>query len=108
MWMQALAIVLTALLSSISTLWLAAYRFEHHYRKKLEAEVETRLTEALERLGGVIEERVRRGVLDAVAAIPSSEVIQSTTRAAARTGMSLVEEGLNALLGAARPPRTER
>lgn len=108
MWMQALAIVLTALLSSLLTLGLAAHLFEHRYRKKLEAEIDARLAAAIAELGAVIEERVRRGVLDAVAAIPSSEVIESTTRAAARTGMGLMEEGLNVLLGAARPPRTGR
>jgi len=107
MWLELLVIFATAVLSSLLTLALAAWIFEKRYRPRLEEEIDQRVDAAVDELGRVIEERVRRGVLDAVAAIPSSEVIQTTTRAAARAGRGLVEGGLSALLGA-RAPRDEK
>ncbi len=101
MLIELLTIALTALLSSLLTLGLAQRLFERSYKKQLEE----RLTALVSELGSVIEERVRRGVLDAVAEIPSAEVLGKATRTAARAGTSLLEGGLSALLSGGRDPR---
>ena len=101
----------SAMLASACTLGLAGYLFDRRYKKRLEAELEERveayrrrfqavLDEEIERLGDLIEERVRKGVLDAVASLPSSEVVRETTQSVARTGLDLMEAGLGTLLGA--------
>lgn len=77
---------LTAVLSSILTLALAWYAFRHHLQERLDAA----LSERLQDLGEIIEQRVRKGVLDAVADIPSTDVIKDTTRTMTRTGASLL------------------
>ena len=110
MWIQALMIVAGAVLSSALTLGLAYCFFERHYKERLRKELDEQvdgyqrrfeevLDHEIERIGGVIETRVRKGVLDAVASIPSSEVIQETTQSVVRTGVDLVEAGLSTFLG---------
>lgn len=97
----AAAVVATAVLSSVLTVLGARAVFERRgreLREEIERDLESRLDDALERMGVVIEERVRKGVLDAIARIPTTEVAKSATRAAARTGTRIVEEGLNLLL----------
>lgn len=101
--LQFLLVVLTAVLTSVLTLALARRQFERLYRQELEE----RLKLALDEVGQVIEDRVRKGVLDAVAEIPSSEMIQNASRTVARTGASLVEGGLSALLGGSRTRRRD-
>jgi len=110
MWIQALMIVLGAVLSSALTLGLAYVFFEKRYKQRLQREIDERveeylasfqavLDEEVEKVGSTIEARVRKGVLDAVAALPSSEVIQGTTQSAVQTGVDLMEAGLQAFLG---------
>ncbi len=111
MWPQALMILASALLSSFLTLALAFYYFDRHYKKRLLGEIDQRaevyrrriqhvLDQEIESAGKAIETRVRRGVLDAVASLPSTEVIQGTTQNVVKTGVDLVEAGLSKFLGA--------
>ena len=113
MWIQALITVLGAVLSSALTLGLAYAFFEKHYKLRLQRELDEQVedylqrfralldeeVEKVEKVGMTIETRVRKGVLDAVAALPSSEVIQGTAQSAVQTGVDLVETGLQAFLG---------
>ncbi len=106
-------ILIGAVLSSALTLGVAYYFFERHYKKRLEKELDEKADEYQERfqevldaevqkVGTVIETKVRKGVLDAVASIPSSEVIQGTTQSVVQTGVDLVEAGLETFLGTKR------
>ena len=110
MWTQALLIVLGAVLSSTLTLGLAYLFFEKHYRLRLQREVDEQVEDYLERFRDVLGEevekasktvraQVRQGVLDAVADLPSAEVIQGTTQSAVRAGVDMVEAGLKTFLG---------
>ena len=106
MWNQALTIVATALLSSALTVGLAWWLYQRRLKAELEAQLESavaevdgKLRQALEALGDIVEERVKQGILNGVAAIPSSEVLADTTKSVARTGAELATKGLSALLG---------
>ncbi len=114
MWTQALLILASAALSSLTTLALGYYLFESRYKPRLMAEVDQRaeayrrrfqevLDAEAEKLGETLETRVRQGVLDAVASLPSSEVIQGTTQTVVQTGVDLVEAGLSTFLGTRKP-----
>lgn len=93
--------VVTALLSSAATLGAAWWLFERRYRQRLERHAEKLLAE----FGELLEERVRRGVIRAVADLPSGAVLRETTTAVTRRGASMVENGLNVLLGRRDPPK---
>ena len=110
MWYPVLLTIFGALLSSVLTLALAYYFFERHYKDQLRRELEEQvedgtqrfqqvLAQEIDRAGDVVEDRVRQGVLKAVASLPSSEVIQGTTQNVVRTGVDLVEAGLQTFLG---------
>lgn len=99
---EVVKIAATALLSSVVTLWLVAVYFKRYLLPQLERDFQALVDRAIEDLGRTVEERVKKGVLEGVAAIPSAEMLQSTTRAAAQTGVDLVGAGLNALLGGRR------
>ncbi len=110
MWTQALMILAGAVVSSVLTLVLAYRYFDRYYKKRLMKEIDQRaddhrrrfqgmLDEEIEKAGKTVETRVRQGVLDAVASLPSSEVIQDTTQSVVQTGVDLVEAGLSTFLG---------
>lgn len=100
-----LLILVSAGLSSFLTLGLIYYFFQTSWRPRLERELRAR-EEALDRklaeFGDEVEERVRRGVLSGVASIPSTEVMREGTRSLAKTGMEIMEVGLDTLLGGPR------
>ena len=75
MWIQLLLVVVTALLSSLLTLGLGYYIFERYLKDDLLRHIDEHVDEAIEELGREIEIRVKQGVVDGVASIPSSEVI---------------------------------
>ena len=102
--LQLITILLTSLLTSVLTLMLARRQFEKQYKDVLDE----KLRQVFDELGDIVEERVRKGVLDAVASIPSTEVLQSATRTVTRTGVDLVEGGLSALLGGSRTRRRDK
>jgi hypothetical protein len=105
MLVEAVKILATALLSSAVTLWLVALYFRRYLLPQVERDFQQVIDRAIEEMGRTIEERVKKGVLDGVASIPSAEMLQSTTRAAAQTGVDLVGAGINALLGGGRRDR---
>lgn len=98
-------ILATALVSSLVTLWMIALFFNRVLLPRLERDFQEKIDLAIEEMGRTVEERVKRGVLDGVAAIPSTEMLQNTTRAAAQTGIDLVGAGIDALLGGRRDRR---
>lgn len=95
---QMLIIVSTALLSSLFTLGMAYLLFEHRLRRRLEEKLE----QARQQLGELIRDRVRQGVLDAIASLPTSEVVQSAPRKVAETAADLVKSSFTSLLGEPR------
>ncbi len=99
---QFLFALLTAVLASALTLGAAYYLFQRRWRPRLEDELRAReaeLDKKLEDYGEEIRERVRQGIVDGVAAIPSSETIREGTRSLAKTGADIVSAGLETLLG---------
>lgn len=102
---EAVKILATALISSAVTLWLVALYFRRYLLPQVERDFQQTIDRAIEEMGQTIEERVKKGVLEGVASIPSAEMLQSTTRAAAQTGVDLVGAGINALLGGGRRDR---
>ncbi len=98
-------IVATAILSSALTLWLVTLFFNRYLLPRLERDIQAQLDRAIAELGQTVEERVKKGLLDGVAAIPSTEMLQNTTRAVTQTGVNLVGAGLSALLGGGRRER---
>lgn len=95
MLVQLLTILLTAVLSSLLTLGLAYWYFDRRLKRRLDQ----RLTELQEEFGSVIQERVRRGVLEGVASIPSAEVLKDTGQTLSTAAGDLVRNGLGTLLG---------
>ena len=96
--MQLLWVLLTALLSSLLTLGLGYLIFEKYLKDQLLEHVDLHLDEASERIGREVEQRVKKGVVEGVASISSTEVIAGATRTAARSGVDLV----STLLGGGR------
>ena len=107
---QVLVIAASALLSSGLTLTLAFLLFDRSYKRRLQREIDERLAafvrdlqraidQEVVKAGDLIETRVRQGMLEAIANIPSPQVIQKTTDTVVKTGVDLVEAGLNTFLG---------
>ena len=96
MLLDLLSILATALLSSILTLALAYWLIERHLRRRFER----RLAVLREELGAEVQERVRRGIVEGVASLPSAEVLKGTGQTLTATAGGLVKSGLDTLLGA--------
>ena len=94
MLLQLLTILSTAVLSSLLTLALAYWYFDRRLKRRLDQ----RLTELQEEFGSVIQERVRRGVLEGVASIPSTEVLKDTGQTLSGAAGDLVRNSLGTLL----------
>jgi len=110
MWTQALLILASAVAASLMTLAVAYQLFERRYKERLRREVDEQVSlyrdqfqEILDRelvkLGGIIEERVRAGVVDAVRSLSSPEGLQQTTQTVVKSGVDLVEAGVSVVLG---------
>ena len=93
-------VLLTAVLSCALTLG-SAWLF---YRRKLQPDLERKIEETMGELAQRVGEKVRQGVLDGVASIPSTEVLRGTQRSVVKTAADLIEDGLSALLGKSRRP----
>lgn len=100
-----LTAVLAAVLASACTLGAAWWLWERRVRPRVEADFEARLAAAREELGETIQQRVRQGILDGVAGIPSMEVLRGTQKTVADAAVELVRGGLSSLLGGPGRPR---
>lgn len=91
---QILWMVAGSLLSSLITLGLGYWLFQTRLKDRLLAEVEQHLDQQLERavdeIGQEVEIRVKEGVVQAVASLPSTEVLAGAGRTAAKSGADLV------------------
>lgn len=102
MLVQILIALATAALSSVLTVGLVYYLFRSRWRPRLEEELRAReasLDDKLAAFGERLEGHVRRGIVDGVTALPSSEVIREGTRSLAKTGLEVMSAGLGSLLG---------
>ena len=95
MLVQFVTILSTAVLSSLLTLALVYWWIDRHLKRRLER----RWSEMQEELGAELQERVRRGVVEGVASIPSAEVLKGTGQALSVSAGELVRSGLDAFLG---------
>lgn len=106
MLVQILLMLLTAVLSSALTLGAAWWLWDRRLRRRLESRFAELREELGEELGETIRIKVRQGVLDAVAAIPSGELLRNTQRGITDTAVGIVRGGLSSLLGGGlRTPR---
>jgi len=97
----AAAVLVTAALSSVCTLLLARRAFRRRYLPRIQQEVDR----TLERLGDVVEERVRKGVVDGLTSLPSPELVRRTREAVTDAAGELVRGGLSSLLGDRPKPK---
>ena len=97
-----LLVLVTALLSAGFTALLLVVVFRRRILPELEQRLGERLEAAREDFAQSVERSVRKGFLDGVSSLPSREMLQDTTRTIARTGMGLVGDSLNTLLGGRR------
>ncbi len=100
-----LSALLTAALFGALVRWWLLPRLRAQVDDEVEratARMRAELDEATVRLGDEVEKRVRQGIVDGVAAIPSSEVVQGATRTVARTGAEILGAGLDTIFGRGR------
>lgn len=95
----ACAVIASAVLSSLLTLILAKRLFTKVIEPRIERRLRGEMEDGLEELGKVVEDRVKRGVLDAVATLPSTEFLRTGSATVVKTASGLVEGGLSSLLG---------
>lgn len=101
-----LVIVATALLSSVLTGALLTLLWRRMLLPELERRLDERLARARAEFELTVEKGARKGFADALAStLPSREVLQDTTITVARSGIDLLSESLNTLLGAKRGRR---
>jgi len=97
-----LTILCTALLSALMTVAAAAL----YVNKVVAPRLQASLAQETEALTAAIEARVKAGVEAGIASgieqAASAETLVRATRSATRSGASLVEDGLNVLLGSPR------
>ncbi len=106
-------VVLSAMLSSLLTLWLLARWLQRRFLAQAEERLGRLLAEKGEELGEIIEERVRtgarQGMAEGLAKFSSperiSEGLQGATESVGRVARSLVESGLTGLMGGGKKPR---
>ena len=98
LWIAALAGGLVGgLVSGLVAATLIRRAAERSWQREVDA-LEARADRAIRELGDEVEARVKRGVVEGVAALPSADVLRSTRSTAVRTAGELVGEGLSALL----------
>lgn len=84
--------VLSAILSAACVFATAWYVYQHHLRSQLEATIRARVEE----LGGVIEERVKAGIMGAVEELTSMDALQKTVT---RTVAESQDQFLSSMFG---------
>jgi|GEM_PF-3294382 len=101
-------ILITALLSSFLTIAIAYYIIKQQIQTHAEERINQIITQFENEIGPIIEARVKQGVRDGVASIPSREVIRETTRTIAKTGADIVGDTLKPLLNRSPGRRTPK
>ena len=101
---QLLLIVLTAIVTSAVTLAAAWWLYERHLRQRLLDAVDAKAAELGEMLESHVRAGVRQGVRESVASLPS-DVIRTTGRGLTETGVGMLEDGINTILGTPRRRR---
>jgi len=99
-----ITIITTAFITSVTTITICHFYFE----KKIKHQLDDKIENSIEKLGDVVEEKVRQGIINGVASIPSREVLLDTTRTIAKTGADIVEEGLSTFFGKRTARKTEK
>ena len=94
-------VLTTALVTAALTLIAAWYLYHRHVKQLLNDWIDTRSAE----IGAELEERVRqgveRGIRDGVSSL-GADVVRKTGEGAVRTGLGIIEDGVNVWL---RPGR---
>lgn len=88
------AVLLTAALSCGLTLLVAQRLLRKRYVPQIRQEVDS----ALERLGDVVEQRVRKGVAEGITSLKSPDLVRWTREAVTDAADELVRGGLGSLL----------
>lgn len=109
--MTIIAIIATAVLSSLLTLLVVAvwghFYFQPRLRDSLQRELDEQVESAAQVISERVEEGVRRGLVEGVRNLPSREVLEGASRSLARTGAELVSERLGQILGGSRRDRND-
>lgn len=99
--LQGATILLTAAATSLLTLLLVRRAIRRRYVPEVRREIDV----VLERLGDTVEERVRKGVVDAIKSLPSPDIVRWTRDTVSEAAGELVRGGLSSLLGDGPPPK---
>ena len=107
--------LVTAALSSVLTLALAAVLYQRYLAavidqrlEEIAADFTARFEAVAEEFGPRLESHVRDGVREGVVSLARPESVAETTMHVTKTGAGLVEEGLNTLFGRPRKPSGRR
>ena len=92
------ALLAAALLSSAVT-FLALW---FYYRRVVEPALDEKIELVLKSLGDEVGTRVRSGVVEGVTDLAGADTLRRTTEKVASSGVALMDEGLNVLLGKPR------
>ena len=85
-----LIIVITAIITSLLTLALLRWYVETHLQPMLKQMLDDAIEKLQQQAAPEIEERVKRGILEGIKAIPSREILRDTTLTMAKTGLELM------------------
>lgn len=98
------SILFTAVFSAALTLGAAWWVFRTYFLEDFQKALDEKVEEVGAKLEARVREGVRLGVIDGVAQLPTTEVLNKTTENVVRTGQTLVEQGLNNILGPRKKP----
>ena len=103
--MTLLVIILTAVLSAGLTLAAVALYLRRVVMPQLQDTLETRARALAETIEERVQAGVEAGIQSGIENAASADTLVRATRSATRSGASLVEDGLNVLLGTPRRDR---
>jgi hypothetical protein len=99
-------VILIAISSAVVTLFVAYSVFTRvllpQVREQVDKEFDEKLNIAVDLLSEEVRKSVKQGVLQAVAEIPSAEVLRETTQTIAKTGIDIMGVGLDVMRGRRR------
>ncbi len=98
------SILFTAVFSAALTLGAAWWVFKNYFLEDFQKALDEKVEEVGAKLEARVREGVRLGVIDGVAQLPTTEVLNKTTENVVRTGQTRVEQGLGSILGPRKKP----